>query len=297
MEISITCEVIQTQGCSFFADLVRILTPRGALPRDRLFNHFHPEAELVWYRRVSGRVFVGNAELPLSDHQAMFIPSMTVHASDTGAAPAEWVLLQFDPVLVGAIQRHPAGRHLADPRLISLNPLAAARMDMLCDWLLDMRGKPAQEAEARRALELILLLVAGGVRQEDQPLISAAGPTCRLQPAITLIHADVGRMPDLTGAARACNLTPSYFSRLFKAQMGMGFSAYVQMHRLNLAARRLRESGDSIAQVAYGLGFSSPAYFSTAFIQRFGISPRDYRRLGLSQRTRVQEIETLPQEI
>lgn len=279
------------RGVFFFADVVY---EKPALTGYGLFNHFHPQAELVWFRKVKGHVLIDGTEVPLTDHQAMFIPSMQVHAFVTDEQERHWVLLQFEPFLVEAVLRQPLGKVLAQPCRATLDSAGAARMDMLCDWLMAIRGNPARGAEAQRLLELILMLVAGAAGGQEQPLTPRGGSATRLQPAMALIHGNPGQPPGLTEAARACNLTGSYFSRLFKAQMGMGFSAYVQMHRLNLAARRLLESDEPIAQVAYAVGFSSPAYFSTSFFDRFGVAPREYRRLGAAQRGRVQENETLP---
>ena len=48
--------------------------------------------------------------------------------------------------------------------------------------------------------------------------------------------------------------------------------------RLNVEARmRLRETGQTIEQIAYGLGFRDPAYFSRFFSRRSGMSPGAYR--------------------
>ncbi|HJP67724.1 MAG TPA: helix-turn-helix domain-containing protein, partial [Sphingomicrobium sp.] len=46
---------------------------------------------------------------------------------------------------------------------------------------------------------------------------------------------------------------------------------------LRLAARRLTAGGTSISEIAYGVGFSSPAHFSARFRERFGMTPREYR--------------------
>ena len=40
----------------------------------------------------------------------------------------------------------------------------------------------------------------------------------------------------------------------------------------------LREENSTIAEVAYSLGFSSPAYFSRCFKNQFGITPQQYRK-------------------
>ncbi len=59
-------------------------------------------------------------------------------------------------------------------------------------------------------------------------------------------------------------------------------SGFILQQRLERAAERLiREPGlCSITELAFDCGFSDSAYFSRCFSRHFGVSPRDYRRLG-----------------
>jgi AraC-like DNA-binding protein len=295
MDVSLACEAIHmAPGVLFYADVVEEAGGTAAIAP---FVHFHPQVELVWFRRVTGHVQIDGATFPLAPGQAVFLPSMQVHAFVTGKDERHWVLLQFEPFLVEAILRQPVCRVLADPCITCPPPDVAARIDMLCDWLMAISGSPAHGIEAQRVLELILILVAESAQREGQPVNLHKGSHNRLQPAIAMVHADPRRAPGLTEAAQACNVTGSYFSRLFKAQMGMGYAAYVQMHRMNLAARRLLGSDEPVAQIAYAVGFSSPAHFSTIFVERFGVSPREYRRLVSLQRRPVQKTESEWQDV
>ena len=47
--------------------------------------------------------------------------------------------------------------------------------------------------------------------------------------------------------------------------------------KLSEAAELLKANEMNISEVAYALGFSSPNYFSTAFKNKFGISPKEYK--------------------
>ncbi len=80
-----------------------------------------------------------------------------------------------------------------------------------------------------------------------------------------------------------CALAPAYFSRRFKQQIGLSWSEYVRTHRLHLASQRLLESDEPIVDIAYGLGFSTPSHFGEVFHQRFGLTPREYRRSARQQ--------------
>jgi AraC-like DNA-binding protein len=46
--------------------------------------------------------------------------------------------------------------------------------------------------------------------------------------------------------------------------------------RLKRAAQLLRESGMSVTEIAYNVGFKDPSHFSKLFKKQFGVSPKSY---------------------
>ena len=73
------------------------------------------------------------------------------------------------------------------------------------------------------------------------------------------------------------HLSPTYFSTLFKREMGMSFTAYVTQVRMDEAERLLRETDEKTYRVAERTGYSDPNYFSYVFKRRFGVSPSKFR--------------------
>lgn len=69
--------------------------------------------------------------------------------------------------------------------------------------------------------------------------------------------------------------------RLF-ADKGLVVAQYIKNRRLDLCAQALQSSHDDekLAGIGYRWGFSDHSHFSTAFKQRFGISPGEYRKRG-----------------
>ena len=73
------------------------------------------------------------------------------------------------------------------------------------------------------------------------------------------------------------HLSPTYFSTLFKREVGMSFTAYVTQVRMDEAARLLRESDEKTYRIAERTGYSDPNYFSYVFKRRYGVSPSKFR--------------------
>ncbi len=82
--------------------------------------------------------------------------------------------------------------------------------------------------------------------------------------------------PSLAELADALSVSVSSLSHRFKSETGMTVVERVRWLRVREARRRLALPGATVKSVAYDLGFSSPAYFSTVFTAVSGISPGAY---------------------
>jgi signal transduction histidine kinase/ligand-binding sensor domain-containing protein/DNA-binding response OmpR family regulator len=77
---------------------------------------------------------------------------------------------------------------------------------------------------------------------------------------------------------QAIHLSRSQVHRKIKALTGLSTSIYIRLIRLR-QAKELLASGDlTISEVAYRVGFKSPAYFSQIFKKTFGESPTESRK-------------------
>lgn len=65
--------------------------------------------------------------------------------------------------------------------------------------------------------------------------------------------------------------------RKMKALLGYSLNDYIVNTRLKKARHLLLSSQMNISEIAYEVGFSSPAYFSTAFKNHFNMSPSDFK--------------------
>lgn len=65
--------------------------------------------------------------------------------------------------------------------------------------------------------------------------------------------------------------------RKVKAILNIGIGDYIVNFRLDKAIQMLKNSDLNISEIAYSCGFASPNYFSTAFKNKYLISPKEYR--------------------
>ncbi|MBC7774392.1 MAG: response regulator, partial [Phycisphaerae bacterium] len=81
-------------------------------------------------------------------------------------------------------------------------------------------------------------------------------------------------MPQLE---RALGMSRSQIFRKVKALTDQPPTLFIRSIRLFKAKELLQTSRLTIAEVAYEVGFTTPSYFSTAFLEEFGKNPSDFR--------------------
>ncbi|MNF44536.1 Sensor histidine kinase TmoS [compost metagenome] len=77
--------------------------------------------------------------------------------------------------------------------------------------------------------------------------------------------------------AEKLNVSRVQLYRKVKAIIGINISDHINNVKLEKAAELLKSNTMNISEIAYSLGFSSPNYFSTAFKNKFGLSPKEYK--------------------
>jgi AraC family transcriptional regulator, arabinose operon regulatory protein len=113
---------------------------------------------------------------------------------------------------------------------------------------------------------------AGGA--DDYDRIKAAQDILR---ARLSDHISVGQLAGEFG------LSASHFSALFRTQTGMSITEYVKRLRNSSARELLLSTEMTVAEVGSAVGYHDQFYFSRQFRSVTGISPREFRRIHLSE--------------
>jgi AraC-like DNA-binding protein len=100
----------------------------------------------------------------------------------------------------------------------------------------------------------------------------------RLCRARDLAAARLDDPPGLAEMARAANLSPWHFHRLFSETFGATPHAFVAERRLDRAKRLLLSGEVSVTEACLEAGYASLGTFSARFRAATGLSPTEYRR-------------------
>jgi len=101
----------------------------------------------------------------------------------------------------------------------------------------------------------------------------------RFKLLIQRIESDFVEKISITQAAKQVSLNPYHFCKLFKKLTGRTFVEYVNVSRMNEAERLIRESNDTITEIAAMVGCENPNYFTKLYKQYKGMTPSQARRM------------------
>lgn len=233
-------------------------------PEYRMGTHAHARSGLVLPLAGHFRAMIGSRTLDVLDDMVAVLPGDLLHHESVGPRGSSCLLVI--PHALGprdengldlesaASARRPdlarLGRHLWCELGTEDSPTSLVAESLLLDLFAASPSAPAEEWDAapawiRRVEELV----------QDR----FADP---------LTHEEI---------AREIGVSREHLARTFRRFAGIPLGVFVRRIRVLRAARGLRESQRSIAQIAVQCGFADHSHLARTFRRHFQLSPLEYR--------------------
>ena len=137
---------------------------------------------------------------------------------------------------------------------------------------------------ARRVAAQLVMYFRRGGGQLQYSRRGAGSPTGRsaLQQVQRWVIANPAEEHGVDQLAGRAGMSPRHFARLFRKEVGITPSAWVEAIRVE-AAQRLLETGAAPKLVADQCGFSDVDTFRRAFQRKLGVTPAAYRRVQVDE--------------
>lgn len=100
----------------------------------------------------------------------------------------------------------------------------------------------------------------------------------KIKYVLTQIEMNYGKELTIEDVAEECGYSASHFMRWFKEHTGFSFNGYLIEYRLNRAADKLRNTDETIINIASDTGFENLSNFNRLFKKRFLMTPSEFRK-------------------
>lgn len=244
--------------------------------------HYHPEYELIWTQKSSGKRFIGNNIASYQPGEVVLLGKNLPHCWMT-QEPSQQMVVQLRDDFLGQ-------QFIDAPECYSIRTLLAESyrgmqfVGKTRDRVQKKMRKMHEEKSFRRLLMLLDILYDLSQSDEFEYLSTEGCPTTvkrkefeRVQILFNYIHENYQNELVLDEAAKLLNLAKSSFCKFVKRKTKKTFSQLVNEVRLSKATELLVDTDQSITQICYESGFNDPAYFFRQFGKYFGSSPKKFR--------------------
>lgn len=97
----------------------------------------------------------------------------------------------------------------------------------------------------------------------------------------------------LSEVASRVYMNTQYFSRVFKREMGVSFTEYVNILKINYACKLLETTNYPAYRIASECGFTDPSYFNRVFCLYMKMTPQKYKKQYRISKNESREEEML----
>ncbi|MDD6137444.1 MAG: helix-turn-helix domain-containing protein [Lachnospiraceae bacterium] len=103
--------------------------------------------------------------------------------------------------------------------------------------------------------------------------------------ALEYIKENYNKDISLVDVAREVDISPYYFSKVFKDETGHNFIEYLTNLRIEKAKELLLQTDLSMKEICLMVGYADPNYFSRNFKKNVGVTPTEYKENSTNDQT------------
>ncbi|PGT76570.1 helix-turn-helix domain-containing protein [Bacillus sp. AFS040349] len=238
----------------------------------KLTNSF----ELLIILQGKGHMLLEEESFLLHRYDAFFIHPSQVYQIQTPSESLDYFVCTFD--IFSDIERESHELHkLVDTQVFPLKGKQCLinffQIEEIIDNIYSIKGKAADQLYFRRLLfeQLLWLMIQQKKGSVEKDTIMAIEETKEY-----IEHNFQQNLSNERLAAMA-DLSPKYYSTLFKKEYGFSVSEYITRLRVNEAKRLLAKGEEKVRHIAAQVGYSDEFYLSRKFKQVVGLAPSTYR--------------------
>lgn len=255
------------------------------------FYHWHDELEIIYVEKGGFCVNIDGKEYETVDGDIYFVSPDSFHSLSGGEGTHKrYYAIIFSPLLISFDNDNDIQKRIVEP-LINHKIVFQPHIK---------KGSPAWESLYRVIGEIVKLNINEVHRLERMKTTliflevfltlwennlyilpeSENYESARIRQVISYIENNYSKDIKLKDLASISNLSERYFCSFFKLHTEMTPFEYINRVRINAAEIMLKESEESITEIALDCGFENVGYFIRRFKEKNGVTPREWRKKG-----------------
>lgn len=251
--------------------------------------HWHKAVELFYIPQGTLEYRTPSQQYTFQAGFGGFINSNVPHTTTSHQVqPGDLQLLHlFDPVFIAGSSGSRMDTHYVLPlttasqaEMVVLNPEEPCHAEILELLRQSFQLRPEDrgyELKLRAALSQIWLLLLDAAAPQMGKKTRAVHSSAQLKQMMVFIHEHYSEQLTVKEIAAAASISERLCFYIFKNCLHTTPAEYITRYRLQAACQMLRQTLDSITNIAFACGFGSSSYFCTCFRRETGLSPLEYR--------------------
>ena len=251
--------------------------------------HWHEEIEIHRIVSGSGSFFIDDNEYPVEIGDIIFIAPRIIHSGKSEENNLVDICYIVDcEYLMSKNSEHNTDKYFAELASAKIdNPIINKEDSGYTELLASLNNidRCAVEKGTVYQLEIKRSLYDFFIELFKHGYLSVTNDTefyndtkSIIKQSISYIQKNASSKLTVDKIASYVGLSSSYFMKLFKDNTKMTCIEYIKLLRLNNATNMLKETDDSILQIAHSCGFSNLSLFNREFKKYFSLTPSMYRK-------------------
>ena len=261
----------------------------GDLVSNTVIWHWHDELELILIHQGTIAAGVGQTAVTLTAGEGCFIKAGALHNIwKVDDVPCEYHSVVFHPRLIGSMDSIFWLRYiqpLGESNFPQIVPFLAGnhydfQMFFSHLWQVWERQNIGYENDIRYLLTKFAAQLSNTpVEREHQLSEKEVRDMERMKAMLSFLEAHYAEELTLEQIAESASVSVTECMRCFRRSIGVSPIRFLKERRLQRAADLLRNTGQSISEIAASCGFLDMSYFTKAFRQLYDVTPTGYRMM------------------
>ena len=251
---------------------------------DRFFWHYHPEYEIVFVRKGSGKLHIGEHLKNYEEGELVFIgPDLPHTGFGYGViGEHEEIVVQLRKDFLGEdFMQKPELQHIRE--LFERAKQGLSFQGKTRKIVANKLQKMLTLSHFERLVELLNIFHTLATTTDFSVLNTiekrfdfSHKDEDRINKVYEYVEQNYQQNADIQAVADLTNLTIPSFCRYFKKITHITYTDFVNEYRINQACRLLFEN-KPIADICFEVGFNNISHFNKTFKQLKSVSPREYK--------------------